>query len=115
MKITRIYLLLFFLFSYGITMAQGIMVSGTVYDSNTSATLPGVNVVEKGTTNGTITDVKGSFNLKVADENASLVFSFIGFVKQEVKVGTNKMLKIQLKQEVSDLDEVVVVGYGTQK
>src|SRR5687768_776801 len=63
-----------------------IQVSGTVNDEN-GARLPGVNVLEKGTTNGTTTDANGSFSFNVRDENSVLVFSFIGYVTQEIPVG----------------------------
>ncbi len=95
-------------------MAQGFL-DGTVTDSKSGSTLPGVNVVVKGTTTGTVTDAKGHYSLKVDDANAVLVFSFIGFEKLEVPVGNKKTINISLGQQYSDLDEVVVVGYGTQK
>lgn len=89
-------------------------VSGTVQDEN-GQPVPGVNVIEKGTTNGSTTDVDGRFSLQVENENSILVFSFIGYVTEEVVVGGRSVVNISLRQDVQSLDEVVVVGYGTQK
>lgn len=94
---------------------SSISISGTVTDEYNQP-LPGVNVVEKGTTNGTTTDTDGRFNLDVQDEQSVLVFSFIGYLLQELPVGSNRSeFSIQLQPDVKALDEVVVVGYGTQK
>ncbi|HEY0742365.1 MAG TPA: TonB-dependent receptor [Chryseosolibacter sp.] len=90
-----------------------ITVSGKVIDE-AGVALPGVNVVEKGTTNGNTTDTEGKFSLTV-DENATLIFSFIGFVTQEVAVKGRTNFDVQLAADVTALDEVVVVGYGEQK
>nr|WP_233552172.1 carboxypeptidase-like regulatory domain-containing protein [Parabacteroides sp. AF48-14] len=76
--------------------------------------IAGANVVEKGTTNGTITDMDGNFTLEVAS-NAILVVSYIGYQNQEVPVNGKKDFKISLKEDSQALEEVVVVGYGTQK
>lgn len=91
-----------------------ILVNGQVSDENGQA-LPGVNVLEKGTTNGTTTDVDGRFSFNVQDENSVLVFSFIGYTTQEVPVGDQTSFTISLVPDVRALDEVVVVGYGTQE
>lgn len=91
-----------------------VQVSGTVYDE-AGLSLPGVNVVEKGTTNGTTTDVDGRFSLQVDNERSVLVFSFIGYVTREVTVGTQTEFSLTLQSYVTALQEVVVVGYGTQK
>jgi TonB-dependent starch-binding outer membrane protein SusC len=77
--------------------------------------IPGVTVLEKGTKNGTVTNVEGKFTLKVANTNSTLVFSSVGFSNQEVKVGTTTNFNISMKANISNLDEVIVVGYGTQK
>jgi TonB-dependent starch-binding outer membrane protein SusC len=93
-------------------LAQNINVRGTV--SSSGAALPGVNVVIKGTLNGTITDAGGNFTLS-APSDATLVFSFIGYETSEVPVNGNTVLNVSLTESVSSLSEVVVVGYGTQK
>jgi len=90
------------------------MVTGVV-TSESGERLPGVNVVIKGTQRGTATDENGSFRLEVADDNSVLIFSFIGYVKQEVLVGTRTTLNVSLKADDMALNEVVVVGYGEIK
>lgn len=87
-------------------------VSGTVVDDK-GESLPGVTVQEKGTTNGTISDVDGKFSLNVASD-ATLMFSSMGFKNQEVLVNGRTIFNINLATSVSELDEVIVVGYGTQ-
>lgn len=91
-----------------------IEVSGRVTDGS-GQTLPGVNVLEKGTTNGTTTDADGRYSLSVQDENAVLVFSFIGYVTREVALNGRSIIDMVMEEEITNLDEVVVIGYGTQK
>lgn len=76
--------------------------------------LPGVNVLEKGTTNGTVTDTDGVYTLNVSSAESILVFSFIGYLTEEIVVGNQATIDIQLKSDAKTLSEVVVVGYGTQ-
>lgn len=88
-------------------------ITGTVVDE-TGTPLTGVNVVEKGsTTNGTITDIDGNFSID-APKGSTLVFTYIGYIPQEITLKTDKILKVVLKEDTKALDEVVVVGYGTQ-
>ena len=89
-------------------------ISGTVTDALTEEPIPGVNVLIKGTTSGTITDVAGKFNLEADSEN-TLVFSSVGYTTIEVAVGNNSVFNISLQEDVTALSEVVVVGYGTQE
>lgn len=96
-----------------VSMAPAVTVSGVVKD-DTGAPLPGVNVLEKGTTNGVATDAEGKFSLSV-NENATLVFSFIGYITQEIPVDGRTSFDIQLASDVTSLQEVIVVGYGEQK
>lgn len=91
-----------------------LQVSGQVKDEK-GETLPGVNVLEKGTTNGATTDMDGRFTLSVQDEGSILIFSFIGYKSQEVVVGNQTNISVSLAPDVAVLEEVVVVGYGTQK
>lgn len=93
---------------------QAVTVSGKVTD-DTGSPLPGVNIIEKGTTNGTVTDVGGDYKLTVASPESVLVFSFVGFTSQQVTVGSQAEINIQLANDASTLSEVVVVGYGTQE
>lgn len=88
-------------------------VSGTVKD-NTGQPIIGVNIMEKGTTNGTISDTEGNFSLDVSP-NATLVFSYIGYVSKEIPVSGKKTLSVLLEEDVEALDEVIVIGYGTTK
>lgn len=90
-------------------------VSGKVISSEDSSPLPGVSVVVKGTTTGTNTDGDGSFKLTVKDNKAVLVFSAVGFEKKEIVVGESSVFNITLTTDQKTLNEVVVVGYGTQK
>lgn len=89
-------------------------VSGIVKDS-TGVNLPGVNVVIKGTTKGTSTDAGGRYSIDVENENDILIFSYIGYVSQEIPAGTRTTLDVILKEEAAQLNDVIVVGYGTQK
>lgn len=89
------------------------IITGTVVDPNGEAVI-GANVVVKGTTNGTITDIDGKFSLEVP-EGAMLLVSYIGYGDYETKVGNQSNLSITLKEDSQALDEVVVVGYGTMK
>nr|WP_295922387.1 TonB-dependent receptor [uncultured Dyadobacter sp.] len=100
--------------SSAIERASEKLVTGKVVDDKQSA-LPGVNIAIKGTAAGTITDVNGQFSLKVADENAVLVFSFVGYTAQEIRVGAASNLDVTLAVDDKNLEEVVVVGYGSQK
>src|SRR5690606_19632282 len=90
-------------------------VSGTVTDNSEGSPLPGVNILLKGTTTGTVTDMDGGYNLSVPGADAILVFSFIGYQSQEVVVGNRTAVNISLAPDLSTLSEVVVVGYGTQR
>ncbi|OAV67364.1 Outer membrane cobalamin receptor protein, SusC/RagA family [Bacteroidales bacterium Barb6XT] len=92
----------------------GITVSGVVTDVS-GETLVGVNVSEKGTTTGTITDINGKYSVTVSGRTAVLAFSYIGYVTQEATVGGNTILNARLQEDTHNLDEVIVVGYGTLK
>ena len=107
--------LLVFLFFVLNVSGQSIEITGTVTDFEDGNPLPGVNVIEKGTTNGTVTDVDGTYSINVNSPDAALQFSFIGYQSTQVEVGTRKVIDVRLEADVKSLDEVVVVGYGTQK
>ena len=92
---------------------QSKKITGTVVDA-TGMPVIGANVMVKGTTNGTITDMDGKFSLEVED-GAVLQVSYIGFANQEIKVGNQTSLSIAMKEDAEALDELVVVGFGTQK
>jgi hypothetical protein len=96
------------------SMAYAKEIKGKVTDE-TGSGLPGVTVTEKGTTNGGITDVNGQFSVNVKGDAAVLVFSFVGYAGIEEVVGSRSIINVTLTPDVSSLNEVVVVGYGTQK
>src|SRR5699024_10582725 len=93
---------------------QDRLITGTV-SSVDDELLPGVNVVIKGTTEGVITDVNGSYSINVPSENSVLVFSYVGYISEEVVVGARAQLDIVLIPDIRSLEEVVIVGYGEQK
>ena len=92
-----------------------IVITGTVMDGEFGGGLPGANVIVKGTSTGTAADIDGKYSIKVADENAILVFSSIGFASQSIKVGDKRVIDLTLKKDVKQIEEVVKVGYGSQK
>lgn len=94
--------------------AQGKTVNGVVVDSQ-GQPIPGVNILEKGTTNSGSTDFDGKFTMKVQDSKSIMIFSFVGFKTKETDAGQGTSLKVVLVESGTALDEVVVVGYGTQK
>jgi TonB-linked SusC/RagA family outer membrane protein len=97
------------------TSAVKIRITGVVSTSDTGETLPGVNVLLKGTDRGTTTDADGTYAIDVDDEASVLVFSFIGFTTTEVVVGTQTKIDVKLPPDAVELQDVVVVGYGAVK
>ena len=95
-------------------MAQSMTVKGVVKDAATGETLPGVNIVVKGTTKGDITDFDGNFTLANVKKGDILVFSYLGYVTQEVVIDKSPIV-VNLQESAEKLDEIVVVGYGTQR
>ncbi|MEX0884682.1 MAG: carboxypeptidase-like regulatory domain-containing protein, partial [Cyclobacteriaceae bacterium] len=90
-------------------------VSGKIYDATTKESLPGVNILIQGTSTGTVSDIDGSYSIRVPNEDAVLVFSFVGYLTQEIRVGNQSNIDVNLSADQAQLDEVVVVGYGTVK
>lgn len=95
----------------GAVLAQNRTITGKVTSSDDGSALPGVNILEKGTTNGTVTDANGAFSITVGSD-ATLIFSFVGYLSQEVSAGAQSNLNIILEADVATLSEVVVIGYG---
>ena len=95
-----------------VLFAQKIKVSGTIKDVDQQA-IPGVTILEKGTTNGTLTDANGKFSINALSD-ATLVISFVGMKSQEIRVNGNKTINVILHEEFISLDEVVAIGYGTR-
>src|SRR6185312_506974 len=104
-------LLLCFLFNYASAQTA---IKGKVSDATTGETLIGVSILVKGTTTGTQTDASGQFSLSVPP-NATLVVTYLGYAEQQIPVGTSTSLTIKLLPAASQMQEVVVIGYGTQR
>jgi len=94
--------------------AQNISINGNVQDAGNGMPIPGVNILVKNTSTGVVTDFDGNFTITDITAGSTLVFSYIGYITQEVIVNDNTSLNIQLTQDVAQLDEVIVIGYGTQ-
>ena len=93
---------------------QGRTVNGTVTGAEDKQPIPGVNILIKGTVSGSQTDSEGNFSVQVHDDQAILVFSAIGYVTQEIQVSGRNIINVNLVVDIRTLEEIVVVGYGTQ-
>ncbi len=93
---------------------QSVVVSGKITDE-TGSELPGVNILEKGTNNGTVSDAQGNYRISVASPASVLIFSFVGTISQQLVVGAQTEVNAQLLPDTETLSEVIVVGYGTQE
>ncbi len=111
MKYNLLFIVLFCLTAVSM-QAQEIRVSGKVSEAGEG--LPGVNVLIKGTSQGTVTDIEGNYTIS-AGSNATLVFSFVGYTTEEVLVGSQSTINVEMTTDVQQLSEVIVVGYGTQR
>jgi iron complex outermembrane receptor protein len=114
LTVKRLFMLTFGIMMSLVVFGQQVRVSGTVTDAADRQTLPGVNVIVKGTLTGTITDINGAYSL-MASPGDVLVFTFIGYLPQEVPVADRTVINVVLRTDVQALDEVVVIGYGTVK
>ena len=99
--------------SYG--QDQSIIVRGKITSVLNDEPLPGVSVIIKGTSSGTITDIEGTYSIEVPSPASVLVFSFVGFITEEVAVGNQTAINLSLAEDITSLEEVIVTGYGTQK
>lgn len=98
-----------------VVWAQSRTVSGTVTSGDDKLPMPGVSVLEKGTSNGVISDANGNFTLQVSGESAVLLISFVGYTTQEILAGNQTSVSVTMQPDVANLDELVVIGYGTVK
>ena len=114
MKTRILFLLAFVAFCFTTAIAQ-IEVKGTVVSAKDSEPMIGVAVLEQGTTNGQITDLEGNYSIKVKNNNASLVVSYVGYKTQIIKVNGRSIINIRMEEDTKLIDEVVVIGYGVQK
>ncbi|MDR1154178.1 MAG: TonB-dependent receptor [Bacteroidales bacterium] len=112
-RVFKISFLLVAVISLNMYARQGMMITGTVTDSN--GPLPGVNISVKGTALGAASDVNGQYRITVPSADAVLVFSFMGYTTREIPVGDRREISIALEEDTRQIEEVVVVGYGTQK
>ena len=96
-------------------MAQQRRVTGVVTDQKDGSAIIGANVLEKGTSNGAVADVKGNFAINVSSTNPTLVIRSIGYKTVEISIGNQTSVRVVLEEETALLEEVVVVGYGTMK
>ena len=115
MKCLLCFIFLAFVITSYDAMAQGRQVTGTVTDAETAEEVPGVNVLIQGSSIGTVTDLNGNFVIEVGSNDDVLVFSYVGYIRQEIAVGTQSVIDIALIQDIQALEEIVVIGYGTQK
>ncbi|MCV9385520.1 SusC/RagA family TonB-linked outer membrane protein [Reichenbachiella ulvae] len=113
-RFTRPLMILCLTMLWGFAQAQESTVSGKVTD-DTGESLPGVSILIKGTAKGTVTDMDGNYSIKVDGPDAVLSYSFIGYLTQEVTVGSRTTIDMNLPMDVQSLEEVIVVGYGEQK
>ncbi len=110
----RLLLMVLWIGVVGSVLAQQVNVSGTVIDASDRSPLPGVNVIEKGTSNGTITDGNGNFSISVPG-SATLIFSFVGYLPQEVPASRGTNITVNMEMDVFAIEEVVTIGYGTTR
>jgi TonB-dependent starch-binding outer membrane protein SusC len=103
------------MFVFAKAFTQSTSINGTVTDASDGTTLPGVNIVEKGTTIGTVTNIDGRYEITVSKPDAVLVFSYIGYVTQEVAVNGRSLIDVAMNMDVRTLGETVVIGYGVQR
>ncbi len=115
LKIILLLSAVFLIIFSGITQVNAQTISGKVISASDNEPLPGVNVVVKGTTNGTITDAQGNFSLDVPNLRVTLRFSFIGFQTKEIALNSRTNLNVKLELETQELEDVVVIGYGSVK
>jgi Ca-activated chloride channel homolog len=114
MKKIAFILIVFMLQASTFAEVQEIVITGTVTSSEDGSGLPGVNVVEKGTSTSCVTNIDGKYTITVHGETSILVFSFIGFVTEEVAVGYQQKIDVAMQPDLTSLQEIVVIGYGTQ-
>lgn len=96
-------------------IAQNTTITGSVTDAMDDSPIPGVNVIVQGTSIGSVTDIDGEYTIDVPEGNDVLTFSYVGYQKQNIEIGNRSTIDVALQQDVEELSEIVVVGYGTQQ
>ncbi len=114
-KVFRMMLMLALVLCTSMAYAQDQTISGKITDGSDGSGLPGVNILAKGTTVGTVTDVEGNYSLSVPEGTETLVISSVGYLSQELTIAGKSVIDLALSADVTTLDELVVVGYGTKK
>ena len=115
-KIVYRYLLgLLFLALTTQVFAQDVVISGVVTEKDTGITIPGATIQVKGSTNGTVADFDGNYTLAVSSEDSTLIVSFVGYKTAEIQIAGQSIINVALETSLTQLSEVVVIGYGTQK
>ena len=104
-----------FAFTANGATSQDRTITGTITSSEDNTGLPGVNVIVKGTSTGTVTDVEGKYSLPVPGDGTALVFSSVGYTTEEVAIGSQSVINLVMKADITALEEIVVIGYGTQQ
>ncbi len=115
MKKISLFLIVILLSASRFADVKEINVSGTVLSGDDGSPNPGVNIVEKGTSNGVVSDVNGEYKITVKNEKSILVFTSVGYITEEVTVGSKRIIDFTMTADVTALQEVVVSGYGTKK
>jgi hypothetical protein len=113
-KFLLCFLIIFIQIAYASPLIEQQEITGNITDTN-GIPLPGVTVMERGTNNGTQTDFDGKYSLEVGAADAVLIYTFVGMETIERTVGQNTVIDVVMESDEESLDEVVVVGYGTQK
>src|SRR5688572_32853694 len=98
------------LFSLGFSPQQSRIITGKVTSGDVGKEMPGVNVLVKGTKNGTVTDAKGRYSITMSAHGGTLIFSFIGYESKEIKIGSSNLADVVLSPDVKPLEEIVVTG-----
>lgn len=96
------------------TQQAKVIIKGSIVDSNGESII-GAAITEKGTSNGTITDLDGKFEIAVSKANATLLITYVGYISQEIKLDGQRSLSVVMKENVKELDDIIVIGYGTQR
>ena len=107
--------MLMFTLSFSDLLAQERNITGKVTSAEDGSSLPGVNVVLKGTTTGTVTDIDGNYTLSIPSSGGTIIFSFIGLTTEEVEVGARSTIDIQMTPDVQQLSEVVITGINMER
>ena len=100
---------------FSLVNAQDLTINGNVLDSENQMPIPGVNIIIKNTSQGTISDFDGNFSLNNVPSGSTLVLSYVGYITQEIVVTNENNLQVSLLPDIAQLDEIVVIGYGTQR